>query len=87
MEKISIHTKIFARQFSIYAKNRVYGGHEEGGWWYNSYEFIRPAEFNELKNLRTSTFGRWIVDNIDSSTFVFFEKRQGENITGNKTYQ
>jgi hypothetical protein len=37
-------TPDFRVQVSAYAVNRCFGGHEEGGWWYDAYHFAGISE-------------------------------------------
>ena len=42
------HAHEEANIINVYAVTRHYGGSEEGGWWYNNYEFIEHHSFDNV---------------------------------------
>ena len=40
---------------NIYETNRAYGGHEEGGWYYNTGDLLKTKEFCWLDTMNEET--------------------------------
>ncbi len=44
-QAVTAHESGEERFVSLYVKDRVYGGPEEGGWWYSNVTLVRYQEF------------------------------------------
>ena len=65
---------------SVYAVSREYGGPEEGGWWYNHFQYLRPYEGEELYNEDAE------LHRVDYVERVLEESVVGENETMERPY-
>ena len=74
---------------STYFVQRCYGGPEEGGWWYDAYEFVdskttNKIQANHMKSKILKSFGkqRDLNSVLCSGIYtVIIEKNVGDNTT------
>lgn len=48
--KILQNVSVFEPIYTVYEHDRVYGGAEEGGWYYSTYEALNECSFEEYDN-------------------------------------
>ena len=79
---------------SVYYIDRAYGGPEEGGWWYDVYEYICPVGDIEYQftpeEAETLNSGEMVYDNSSvggGAGYRIMDEKHPKELDGTDTYE
>jgi hypothetical protein len=72
---------------TLYDTVRAFGGHEEGGWWYDKYTIVNSIEItnpNQLLPTAEKLYSE--INNFDGKPCIVVEKEKGNRIKARPSY-
>ena len=72
---------------TLYDTVRAFGGHEEGGWFYDKYTIVNSVEINNPNQLLPTAEKLYAnISGLDGKPCIVVEKEKGNRIKGRPSY-